>query len=425
MKVLHIGPVTSVHTQIAALGYQALGVDATFLNTRKDVPVTAVPGVPASFDVINPWAGMDVILPGTRAGSSLAASVLQAARYLGMRDTALIRACAGLAATHEFDVIVGTWGVPVLDAMLEASRAFPRAAVIYNILTVPELPIEGTDWRRRCWRAYGVLFNAVERSAFRRMLRKSDVRVHASAQMESYLRRKGMLGGPGADIVRLERFSRAFFPRRRLQKRSATTGEPNVVHLGATNFSGQNVDNLTAHLARLAGAKIHVHFASSNGDSRGQAASEYYHDFPKFAGNVVGPELAEFSTQFDAAILLYNVERPYDRFINALPTRFLFALTTGIPIVMPRGLFQACEDYVTLHDIGFVYDSEPELAATLADRARMDSWERNARMHAESASLEDNLEEYEALFQRATDSHQARLRSLDPRSPRTLEPASR
>ena len=39
-------------------------------------------------------------------------------------------------------------------------------------------------------------------------------------------------------------------------------------------------------------------------------------------------------TQFDAIVLLYNVERPYERFTNALPTRFLFALITGVPVAV-------------------------------------------------------------------------------------------
>lgn len=398
MRILHIGPVTSVHTQIAALAYTALGYEVTFLNTRKDAHFPSVPGVPAATDVVNPWAGLAPIVPGARRGSSLGSSLVRTARYLGARDRALDRALSKLAGAGTYDVVVGTWGLPVLEAMLAAQRAFPAAAFVYNVLTAPELPLEGTGLKTMLWRGYLKVADAVERSAYGRMLRACDVRVHASEHMREFLVRRYDLGETGKDVVRLERFSRAFFPTRRLPRLSGTQHEPHIIHLGATNFSGLGVDNLRRQFERLTDAGIHVHFATRQNDAGKPMASGYYHRFPAIGGDTVGSELADFATQFDAAVILFNVEREYARFRNALPTRFLFALTVGIPVVLPRGIFPSCQEYVERHDIGLAYGSERELAEALSDRARMDRLRAKALSHSQGLSVEDNLDEYRAIF---------------------------
>lgn len=398
MRVLHIGPVSSVHTQIAALSYAELGYRATFLNTRKDAHFSAIPGVPAATDVVNPWEGSASLVPGARRGSSLASSLVRTARYLGARDRALETALGKLAASGSYDVVVGTWGLPVLEAMLAAQRAFPDAAFIYNVLTAPELPLEGTGLKTMLWRGYLKVADAVERSAYGRMLRGCDVRVHASEHMREYLVRQYGLRESGRDVIRLERFSRAFFPARRLPLLSGTQHEPHIVHLGGTNFSGLGIDNLARQFERLTAAGIHVHFAARQSAPAQLAESRYYHRFPAIGSGAVGSELADFATQFDAAVILFNVDREHARFRNALPTRFLFALTLGIPVVLPRGLFLSCQEYVERHDIGLAYGSERELAEALSDRARMDRLRANALSHSRSLSVEDNLDEYRAIF---------------------------
>lgn len=398
MRVLHIGPLTSVHTQIAALAYRSLGVQATFLNTRKDKTFASVPGVPSATDVINPWSGKRALMPGAGRGSSLFANLAQTARYAGLGDRRLHRALRELAAKRSYDVIVGTWGMPVLECMLAAQRVFKDAAFVYNVLTAPELPLEGSGWRVRLWRGYLRMAGAVEHAAYGRMLRACDVRVHCSQHMCDYLDRAYGLGGHGIDVIRVELFSRAFLPVRRLPKLSESDGEPHVVHLGATNFSGLGIDNLASQFERLTAAGIHVHFASVLETGSGRASRRHYHPFPKIGGSTPGPELAEFATQFDAAIILFNVGREYARFRNALPTRFLFALTTGIPIVVPDGLFRSCQEYVERHDIGFAYRSEQELAAALADRGLMRRVAANALSHSRTLSVDDHLDEYRAIF---------------------------
>lgn len=411
MNVLHIGPISSVHTQIAAIGYRELGYSSVFLNTRKDRAFETIPGLPGVHEIVNPWRAGEAIMPGKARGSSMAASARDALRYLGVEDARLTSALRAVAARRQIDLVVGTWGLPVLEAMLAAETVFPRAGFVYNVLSVPELPVEGTGLRMAIWRAYMRAFDFIQGRAYRRMLKGCDVRVHAGELMRAYMAEKKLLTPPGVDIVRLERFSRAFFPKTRLPLLSAADGEPHVVHLGATNFSGLSIDNLAPQIGSLAAAGVHVHYSSPEAPEFGAETRRFLHTFPKFESSEISPHLAEFATQFDAAVLLYNVDRPYERFRNALPTRFLFALVTGIPIAVPRGLFQASEEYVKRHDIGFSYGSAAELRTILGDAERMKKLSANAVTYSSHLSLEDNLSEYESIFQTAQRTRAQRISS--------------
>jgi hypothetical protein len=398
MKVLHVGPPSSVHTQIAALRYKALGFEATFLNTRIDRVFDAIPGVAGATNIVN--ASTSEEPPRfSRHGNSLIRSLGVGSRYIGIHDQTLHRILSRLRHHTKFDVIIGTWGVPVLPSMLAVQRMFPESACIFNVLSIPELPIEGTSRRARAWRLYRRVYDAFEHSAYVRMLAECDVRVHCSKIMRRFMKGRGMLRGPGIDVVDLERFPRVFFPSERLHKRSDGDGAPHVIHLGATNFSGHDIDDLSRQLERLADAGVHVHFSSK--DNFQSVRSNFYHTFPPFPTDEIGSALASYSTQFDAAIILYNIDKPYDRFTNALPTRFLFALTIGIPIAIPAGLFQSCEEYVTRHDIGIIYKNEVQLANMLRDRALMHRVSARALKHSQDKSVEDAFPEYRRMVQQA------------------------
>jgi hypothetical protein len=122
------------------------------------------------------------------------------------------------------------------------------------------------------------------------------------------------------------------------------------------------------------------------------------------------PGLSEFMTQFDASVPIFNVRAPHDRFANALPTRFLFALVAGIPIALPRGLYASCEEYVAARGIGVVYGSEAELAARLRDAPAMAGLANRAAANSESVSADRHLAEYESLFANAREIRSRRSR---------------
>jgi len=417
MRILHIGSLTSQHTQIAALAYLEMGYEAVFLNTRKQKAFFHVPGVPEANNVTNPWSQSDPRVPRKRFGNSLGASVVLALRYLGSRDKHLVGAIQSLAVKKSLDVVVGTWGLPVLEAMLCAQEILSATPFVHHILTIPDLPVRRQGWRGACWKLYSRWFWTVERRAYRVMLSKCDVRVHCNGNMLKFVKTMIRPIGMGIDVIRLERFNRRFFGKHRHAKLSSADGEPHVVHIGATNFSGQSIDDMGNAFAEMAEARVHVHF--SHDDLAPMEAREslpYYHVFPQFPSDVIDGRLAEFCTQFDAIVILYNVDRAYERFENSLPTRFLFALVVGIPIAMPEGLFPACEEYVRQWNIGFTYKSGEHLAALLSDRSLLLRLAANALAHSQEVSVEDNLTEYQAILQTARDISRARVEGNNQRT---------
>jgi hypothetical protein len=403
MHVLHIGPLSSLHTQSAALTYRALGCRATFVNTNPGVEAACVPGVPDAADVLNPWARRLPRRKQSRA-KNLVEDVTSVLRSAGLLrpDPDLAAALGAAAQRGSPDVVVGTWGVQVLEATRAAQAALPGCAFVHNVLTYPEVPVVLRGAMGALWRAHARMLRAAETKSYRQMLGNCDVRVHCSERMRAYLQAVVGLAGPGIDVVAVEPFAGEFFPGRRLPKLSASDGQPHVVHVGATNFSGGSLDDLSRHFAELARAGIHVHYHSNGpGGEIDPALRAYYHPFPKLSLVPANPGLSEFMTQFDASVPIFNVRVPHDRFANALPTRFLFSLVAGIPIALPRGLYASCEEYVAAHDIGLAYESEAQLASRLRDAPAMAGMTARAAAHAECVSADRRLGDYEALFAKA------------------------
>jgi hypothetical protein len=413
MHVLHIGPLTSLHTQSAALTYRALGYRATFVNTNPGVEPTCVPGVPDAADVLNPWARRRPRRQQSRAKNLLedVKCVLRAGGRM-RPDPDLSAALGAAARRHPPDVVVGTWGVQVLEATRAAQAALTGCAFVHNVLTYPEVPVAVRGAKGVLWRAHARMLAAAETKAYRQMLGDCDVRVHCSERMRAYLQAAVGLAGPGRDVVAVERFAGAYFPGTRLPKLSASDGQPHVVHVGATNFSGGTLDDLSRHFAELANAGIHVHYHSTaSGGEIDSSLRAYCHPFPKMPLAPANPGLSEFMTQFDASVPIFNVRAPHDRFANALPTRFLFSLVAGVPIALPRGLYASCEEYVAARGIGIVYGSEAELASRLRDAPAMARLADRAAAESESVSADRHLAAYEALFTEAREIRGLRSRA--------------
>jgi hypothetical protein len=129
-----------------------------------------------------------------------------------------------------------------------------------------------------------------------------------------------------------------------------------------------------------------------------KANYNYLHYFEKFTTYSEKSAFSEFLTQFDAIVILYNVQKVYKRFEFSLPTRFLFALVTGIPIVIPERLFPACEKYVMKYEIGFAYKDEEELYLKLKNKSMMNKLSNNAILHSLTLDFESNSEMYLSIL---------------------------
>jgi hypothetical protein len=226
-----------------------------------------------------------------------------------------------------------------------------------------------------------------------------DARIHPSENMLAYFRQKFNVRKGGLDVVLQPFFSKKYFYRERLPLLSETDGESHLVFVGPMSLPW---DDIKQQIYRITEEKIHFHMVRPRAPIKENA---YLHFFPYFPLNHLDDgSLATFMTQFDACISTFNFEvcSCVDRFHTSYPGRFLFALNAGVPIVMPRGYFVACEGFVNKYKIGFGYKSVKELKKMLSNGDFMASLRRNAVNHMPDFAHERNLCKMNNLVKKVT-----------------------
>ena len=128
--------------------------------------------------------------------------------------------------------------------------------------------------------------------------------------------------------------------------------------------------------------------------------SEYLHPYDGFNGlELLEGKLATFMTQFDACVVLYNVAKGAKRFKYSLPSRCLFALTAGIPMIVPKGLLPACEQFIKQYNLGFSYESYRELSDKLRDKQYMAHYYKKISFLSKQFTYEGNFDPLSKFFE--------------------------
>ncbi|MDD5529610.1 MAG: hypothetical protein PHX21_06220 [bacterium] len=227
--------------------------------------------------------------------------------------------------------------------------------------------------------------------AYRSVINRLSLRIHSSSTMRKYIK-KIFHPSSGKDIIFMEYFSENYFFKKRLPLLSSQDKEPHLIFLGSTDFFSDPVIDVRLQLLEITKRRIHVHLRKP---ALGLVNVPYIHIFEGFDSfSTFQGELSTFMTQFDACLVLYNIYPgvlPY-RFHNTLPSRFLFALTSGIPIVMPKDIFTACEELISHYDIGFAYRTDDELSKYLYDECFMSKFRENAFNCSPKFTYENNWE---------------------------------
>jgi hypothetical protein len=89
-----------------------------------------------------------------------------------------------------------------------------------------------------------------------------------------------------------------------------------------------------------------------------------------------------------------------NRFSNSIPSRFLTALPAGIPIIVPEGFLQACEEIINKYRIGFGYQNYTDLKNKLYDKSTLNHYQENAIKTAYLFSLENNFIKIDQFLKR-------------------------
>jgi hypothetical protein len=286
---------------------------------------------------------------------------------------------------NTINLIYASWGSNMIPIVKILQKMKQKVPILYNFLSYPQNVYK--------WRVL------LENRYCRRAIKKLDGRIHATKSMYHYMQSCFNLNEHGFDIIMTPFFSRRYSYRERLPLLSENDGEPHLIYIGPVSFH-RLWDDVRREIYRITEEKIHLHMAKPNLRIK---ANPYLHFFEHFPlKQLINGSLATFMTQFDACIILFNFKvcSCMDRFHTSYPSRFLFALNAGIPVVMPRGYLSTCEEFVSQHEIGFAYNNLAQLKKMLSNNHFMLRYQKKAIQKSFDFTYEKNLYKINQLMKR-------------------------
>lgn len=275
-----------------------------------------------------------------------------ALRATGAR-AALERACD---SAGRIDFIFAHWGSGIMPevALLKGLRALADVPVILNMETFPTAARDSARQR-------------FESLVLRRTAPLVDGLILGTKEMAELVEREApaLLAKP--TLVAPFYFPRSF----------TATSEPPVIPARPGDdviFTGwadlvYSINDVRAQMLELARAGLCVHTSPTPGLEHANVKI-----FERFKPRAfTSGELASFMRRFRASLVTFNTDASDSsspRFRTSLPTRLLFTLAAGVPVLIPRGRLPASERLVAEHGVGLVYSS-PEEAR---DRLLAPSW---------------------------------------------------
>jgi hypothetical protein len=279
------------------------------------------------------------------------------------------------------EIVYGSWGSHSLPELRLVEKF--NIPLVYEFLTYP------TNILSSAVRIEN-LFNGS-------IIKNLNGRILATQSMLNYMSK--VFGvSHGRNIVFMECYPSQLFYQRRLPRLSECDGHPHLI------FIGSDVYDISPQIEEIARMKIHVHVCRTKKLEQilcRRGLKRFVHEFKKFNhSKLLDGTFATFMTQFDACWVTYSFQKAsiIDRFYNSVPNRFSFALTAGIPIVMPRGHLKGCEEIINKHQIGFAYIDYDDLKNKLNKRDLMDYYRNNAVEKSGLFALENNFEKIDRFL---------------------------
>jgi glycosyltransferase involved in cell wall biosynthesis len=374
MNILYLGSPTSYVTQNDLIVLTTTGYNVTLL-TFAPIPNNPRTGLVEVENLVS-LCDRTVSSLWNLIGGTLTSILLDVLNYKVGIIEKIIR-------DLKIDLIYATWGSNMIPLVKIIQRAKMKIPIIYNFLSYPQ-----NVYR---WKVF------LENWYCRKPIERLDGRIHASQNMYQYMSKRFDLKKHGLDIIVTPFFSEKCHYRKRLPLLSEKDGEPHLVYIGPLT-SSRNWDDIRQEIYEIANEKIHIHLAETDVPLR---KSPYIHFFPYFPlSRLIDGSLATYMTQFDACIVLFNFKACscLDRFYTSFPSRFLFALNAGIPIVMPKGYLHLCERFINEHQIGFTYRKTIELKEALSNFDLMQKYRRNAMTKSSDFKYEKEFRKIDKLM---------------------------
>jgi hypothetical protein len=366
MKILYLGNLTSYVTQNDVDFFESMDHEVIVLNPYL-IQKNPKSGLVKCKMAINLYPQRLLKALYGSIGGTCTSILLSTLKYKIGKIRTLIE-------EEHIDLIYASWGpnmIPLIKAIQVPKIKVP---IMYNFMTYPQ-----NVYR---WKTY------LENLYCKRTIEKIDCRIHATQKMCEYMESHFDLEKHGFDIVMPPFFGRKYFFRTRLPLLSKNDGEPHLVFIGPTSLPW---DNICKSIENIAENKIHVHLALSKSIKK---SNPYIHFFPYFTlTQLIDGSLSNFMTQFDACIILFNYEvcSNLDRFKTSYPSRFLFALTAGIPVISLENHLTAWTELIRDQEIGLACKNIKELKAVVTDDQLMYKFRLNAIKKRDEFTCERNL----------------------------------
>jgi len=274
---------------------------------------------------------------------------------------------------HPVDFIYCSWDDSVIPEAIAIKKAFPEYPIIFRFLMYPS--------------SFSRYMVVLENLYCRNKIPLLDGRIFASDQMCQYMAKAFDLQTNGKNKIFMEYLSETYFHKQRLPPLSENDGEPHLVFIGTGDFRRCPENDVRRPIEEIADKGIHIHLVTPN---LPMMKSRFIHFFPYIAP---GQQFADFLTQFDGVIILYNLsKRPCThRLNNVFPNRFTWALTGGIPVILASGQLKACEAFGKEHGISLTFDTAEELKLVLKNRAYMSEVRQNTQQKCRNFTYENNF----------------------------------
>jgi len=361
LNLLCVGRASSIEIQNAIIAFKNAGYNVLLINICRDYFPNIVEGIPDCKNIINLYQGINI--SKNKIIRKIERLLIVFDLYKGRN--LVVKRIDSIFKKNHIDIVYSLWGTEPLPEIKIIQNLEIHCPVIHHFLTFPGVPI---SW-----------FTRLKYLFYKKIVLNIEGRIHCSYRMYDYIDKLFNLRQKGKDIVFLDYFSEMYFPHKRLSLLSKEDGEPHILFIGRTDFQKGSLDDVEKIIQEIALNKMHIHLAETDISINN---NEYLHFFQRFkAGELANGSFAEFITRFDACIILYNFNIknwPKDRFYNSTPNRFLFALTGGIPIIMPEGYFLSCQEIIKKYQIGFTYNNIEDLKSKIENKQLMKKIKANA-----------------------------------------------
>jgi hypothetical protein len=340
LRGLHLGVVPdSLKTTISLL---KAGIEPVLVNTHGTKAFEFLEVGPervgVAFNLYASWGAP--LARYVRYGFALAPPFASAAsRMTRLRDT--LTALADRVG--RVDLIFAHWGTGITPeiVLLKRSAAFRDVPVVLNFEAFP------TGWQPG-WR------ERFEFQLLRRAAPYVDATLVQTPEMAAAIERAApeLLDRPH----RIEPFYLpAAFQEGDDEPAIPADDDHDVVFSGWLEFS-RALNDVRPQLLALADAGLTVHCSTAERMDHPNVRHFEHFGAEAYATGL----LAAFMRRFKASLVTYNVGASGTRalrFETSIPTRFLFTLAAGVPVLLPAGRFPPLERIVEEYGIGFAYET--------------------------------------------------------------------